>query len=96
MPRDVRTPADLRPGDIYEDCAYHPCLCVRVDDDDVEGISLVDGSYPRSCSIAHCGVRRLTPEEAWVWRISGPPDVDLEARYRWWDRPAADKSRPTV
>jgi hypothetical protein len=86
MPQPVRSAADLQPGDIYEDCAYHPCLCVRIEEDDVEGISLVDGTVPRSCSIAHCGVRRLTPQEAWEWRLGGPADVELEPPYRWWDR----------
>jgi len=85
MPQEVRSAAELHPGDIYEDCAYHPCLCVRVEDDNVEGISLIDGSFPRSCSIAHCGVRRLTAEEAWEWRLTGPADVELEPQHRWWD-----------
>ena len=55
------------PGDIYEDCADHPCLCIGidVDDDNIWGISLIDGSYPRSCSLDHCGVRKLTVEQAW-------------------------------
>jgi len=55
------------PGDLYEDCAYHPCLCVGVDveDDNIWGVSLIDGSYPRSCSLDHCGVRKLDAEEAW-------------------------------
>lgn len=57
------------PGDLYEDCAYHPCLCVGVVDNDDEegiwGISLIDGSYPRKCSLYHCGVRKLTIDEAW-------------------------------
>jgi hypothetical protein len=90
LPTDVRSAADLRPGDIYEDCAYHPCLCVRIEDDDVEGISLVDGSFPRSCSIQHCGVRRLSPAEAWEWRLNGPADTEVPPERRWWDR-AADR-----
>lgn len=56
------------PGDLYEDCAGHPCLCVGINvaDDDIWGISLIDGSSPRSCSLANCGVRKLGVEEAWV------------------------------
>ena len=52
-------------GDIYEDCAYHPVLCTYVDyeNDVIEGISLVDGSQPRGCSLVHCGVRRLSVAE---------------------------------
>jgi hypothetical protein len=54
------------PGDIYEDCAYHPVLCTHVSyaDDEIIGISLVDGSAPRSCSLRHCGVRKLSIAEA--------------------------------
>lgn len=88
MPIVVIKASDLSPGDTYEDCFYHPCLCVRVDadSDEIEGISLVDGSYPRSCSIAHCGTRRLTIEEAWKWKLSGPQDVTIEPRFRWWEK----------
>ncbi len=85
MPTEVRTEADLEPGDFYEDCACHPCLCVRVADDEVSGISLVDGSGPRSCSVRHCGVRRLTAGEAILWRLYGPPGVDGPEGHRWWD-----------
>jgi hypothetical protein len=60
--RRAREELDLAVGDIYEDCACHPVLCTAVDyeNDDISGISLVDGSYPRSCSLRHCGVRKLT------------------------------------
>lgn len=35
----------LRPGDIYESCGFHPVLCLGVDykQDDIWGISLIDG-----------------------------------------------------
>lgn len=53
-------------GDIYEDCAYHPVLCTLADyeGDELAGISLIDGSSPRSCSPTHCGPMRLTVGEA--------------------------------
>jgi hypothetical protein len=38
MPTDVLSESDIRPGDFYEDCFYHPCLCIRVLDDEVSGI----------------------------------------------------------
>lgn len=53
------SPDDIKPGDIYEDCGYHPVLCTWRDGDEVAGISLIDGSRPRSCSLSHCGVVRL-------------------------------------
>jgi hypothetical protein len=46
----------LKPGDIYESCSYHPVLCLGVDyrRDEIWGVSLSDGSYPRACSLVHC------------------------------------------
>jgi hypothetical protein len=54
-------------GDIYLDCNYHPVVCTEIDDWDIAGISMVDGSGPRSCSIRHCGIQKLTKEETDVW-----------------------------
>lgn len=80
----------FRPGDIYEDCAFHPVLCVSVDydEDSIRGISLIDGSHPHDCSLVHCGIRRLTPEEAWAIRLRGPSSEadreSIDADRRWW------------
>lgn len=62
-------------GDIYEDCNYHPVLCTSVDydEDTPEGISLIDGSQPRSCSLVHCGIRRLSVAEVLVHRDRAEP-----------------------
>ena len=84
MPITIEKEADIQPGDFYEDCSFHPCLCLRVEDDEVSGISLVDGSYPRSCSIVGCGIRKLTYEEALQWKFYGPKDTELESKNRWW------------
>lgn len=56
----------ILPGDMYEDCDYHPVLCTSssIEEDHVEGISLIDGSMPRSCSYVHCDVQRLSVAEA--------------------------------
>lgn len=89
MPTHVVKLGDLRPGDIYEDCMYHPCLCTRVIDEGdmaIEGISLVDGSYPRGCGVPGCEVRKLTLEEAMQWKFQGPADAELDEDHRWWDR----------
>jgi hypothetical protein len=59
VPVERSDPAEIVPGDIYEDCQYHPVLCTIRDGDEVAGISLIDASQPRSCSISHCGVVRL-------------------------------------
>ncbi|HEX7890747.1 MAG TPA: hypothetical protein VF522_15410 [Ramlibacter sp.] len=88
--RRAREQLGLSVGDIYEDCAYHPVLCVSVDyeQDDISGISLIDGTHPRSCSLRHCGVRKLTVEEAWEIRRKGPADPEVRERIaperRWW------------
>lgn len=72
------------PGDLYEDCAHHPCLCVGVseEDDGIWGISLIDGSYPRSCSLNHCGVQKLTVDEAWELKQR---HIRCEGADGWWE-----------
>ena len=72
----------LKPGDLFEDCAYHPVLCLGVNykTDEIWGVSLIDGSDPRACSLLHCGVRKLTAKEAWRIKMKGPSD--REARDR--------------
>ena len=80
----------IRVGDIFEDCAFHPVLCLGADyqADDLWGVSLIDGTYPRSCSFIHCGVRKLSLEEAWNIKMSGP-SAEADAALitpdrRWW------------
>ena len=92
----------LKPGDLFEDCAYHPVLCLGVDykSDEIWGVSLIDGSYPRACSLLHCGVRKLTAKEAWRIKMKGPGDREARDRIpvdrRWWTRTEAssDAARP--
>ena len=59
-------------GGIYEDCAYHPVLCTDVNDEarEIQGISLLDGSIPRSCSIDHCGPEPLGTDAALLIRLN--------------------------
>jgi hypothetical protein len=87
MPIDITQPGELHPGELFEDCRYHPCLCTEVGGDDdpsgVWGISLVDGR-PVGCSVLHCGLRKLTLAEAVRWKQEGPADVQVEAAQRWW------------
>ena len=68
-------------GMIYEDCAFHPVLCVEVhSDDSVSGISLIDGSYPRNCSLTSCGIVSLSVEEAVEIRKDFPSHVARRQR----------------
>lgn len=88
--RRAREELDVAVGDIYEDSACHPVLCTAIDyeNDDISGISLIDGSYPRSCSLRHSGVRKLSVDEAWEIRRKGPTEPELRAKIsgerRWW------------
>lgn len=61
-------------GDIYYDCAYHPCVCavVNLKEDMLEGISLVDGCYPRCCSIMNCGPTKITMKQALFMKEKWP------------------------
>jgi hypothetical protein len=56
---------EIKIGEYYEDCRYHPNLCVSVDyeNDSIVGISLLIG-VEGDCSPFHCGIRKLTEEEA--------------------------------
>lgn len=85
MPEELSILTSLTPGDYYEDCACHPCLCIETnrEENEISGISLVDGSYPRCCSFKHCGVRKLSFEEAMHWKIFGPIDYTLDATRDW-------------
>jgi hypothetical protein len=80
-------------GDVFEDCSYHPVLCLGVDykDDNIWGVSLIDGSFPRNCSLIHCGVRKLSLKEAWHIKLHGPSDEEAADRFeedrRWWRNP---------
>ena len=86
----VKAELQLSPGDLYEDCSFHPVICVEVDydRDEIFGISLIDGSYMRNCSLRFCGVHKLTIEEAWTIRRYGPPEPQDKDRIvsekRWW------------
>jgi hypothetical protein len=65
-------PEEIKPGDIYEDCAFHPVLCTFNDGDEIEGISLIDATAPRACSIGHCGVIKLSISDVIAARADWP------------------------
>jgi len=87
----VEVPVKIAIGDIYEDCAYHPVRCTESDGDSLTGISLIDGSSPRCCSIKHCGVRKLSQAEAdeliAVFKLDGERGL---MRLRGWREEAID------
>ncbi|MEJ3651490.1 hypothetical protein WEH80_00590 [Actinomycetes bacterium KLBMP 9759] len=66
-------PGKIRPGDIYEDCAFHPVLCTYIsEDDEIRGISLIDATTPRACSLGHCGVIKLSIADVIAARADWP------------------------
>ncbi|WIX81788.1 hypothetical protein QRX50_14020 [Amycolatopsis carbonis] len=66
-------PGDIHPGDIYEDCAFHPVLCTYIDDgDEIGGISLIDASDPRACSLSGCAVIKLSIADVLAARADWP------------------------
>jgi len=67
-------PGPIEPGDIYEDCSFHPLLCTHVgsDGDHLSGISLIDASGPRGCSLRHCGVIKLSIADVVAARSDWP------------------------
>jgi len=71
----------IGPGDIYEDCAFHPVLCLVVHDDgSISGVSLIDASWPRNCSPDGCAPIKLMP--ATVLEIRKDLNGYVERRLR--------------
>lgn len=69
-------PGRISPGDIYEDCSFHPVLRTFNDGDQIEGISLIDASMPRACSVALCGVIKLSIDDVVAARTDWPAYLD--------------------
>jgi hypothetical protein len=70
---DPRNPAGIRVGDVCEDCSFHPVLCTDIDDDGwvvLSGISLIDGTPPRSCDAQHCAQIRIPVDEVMASRTT--------------------------
>lgn len=92
--REAHQRLAIKPGDIYESCSYHPVLCLGVNyrSDEIWGISLVDGTHPHSCSLLHCGVRKLSVKQAWQIKTAGPMDPAVRDQFkpeaRWWGETA--------
>jgi hypothetical protein len=65
-------PGRISPGDIYEDCSFHPVLCTHNDGDQIQGISLIDASMPRACSVGFCAVVELSIDDVIAARADWP------------------------
>lgn len=91
MPTQIHSPKDILPGEIYEDTFFHPCVCIEVNGYEIWGVSLIDGSYPRTTDIPNSLPRKLSVQEAWKWKIEGPLDLEelgvtLEEKQKWWKK----------
>lgn len=77
-------------GDIIETCRYHPVLVLYVDEaeDDIGGISLLDGSEPNSCSLIHCGLVKLAPDD--VAKILRNRELYLACEKKWTESQGKD------
>ncbi len=81
----------IRVGDLYMDCAYHPCIATfaSIKKDDFEGISLIDGSGPRCCSWKHCGITKIKIKTAMFvrnnWSEFISPTKEFMIKNGWWD-----------
>lgn len=62
---------EIAPGDMYEDAFLHPCICIGVEEGCAWGVSLIDGSYPRTADI-RMGARKISLEEAWRMKMDWP------------------------
>lgn len=60
----LKSQRSFKPGDLYLDCAGHPVLCTESDGEQIGGISLVDGTWPRGCSILSCHPKRISIAQA--------------------------------
>ncbi|TYB56366.1 hypothetical protein FXF51_43845 [Nonomuraea sp. PA05] len=84
----------ISPGDIYEDCAFHPVLCTFNDGDQILGISLIDASMPRACSIGFCAVVKLSIEDVIAARTDWPAYLARrKAEYDEQSIPQPDEAR---
>ena len=82
----------ILPGDYYEDVFFHPCLCTSTDGESVSGISLIDGSAPRTSDLRLGNIRKLTLDQVMLWKESGPQELDepwvpWPDRQWWWPKP---------
>ncbi len=71
------------PGDVYEDVFYHPCLALGVsyEADEIWGISLIDGSYPRCMSLAQNDIRKISLNGVWELKQR---HIRHNGRDGWW------------
>lgn len=82
--KDWKYRRNFRPGDIIEDCRYHPCVIHTINSDgDIHATSMVSGGMS-SCSLWHCGVTKMTLDQALrfckIYSESGY-DAAIDDRY---------------
>jgi len=85
MAERINSPGMICIGEYFESCDFQPCICISVDESgrNIEGISLIDG-HIQSCSAVHCGIRKLSFQEAIYWKLNGPQGLQVEVENKWW------------
>ena len=79
-------------GDIYIDCADHPCIATESSkaNDELAGISLINGTGPRLCSFRNCSpVKMKIPLAMWFrnnWDVLNEPNVKKMVKLGFWKR----------
>lgn len=95
--KNIFLSGEIRVGDLYTDCSGFPLKCTLSKGDDLEGISLIDGSGPRCCSRYNCGPEKISEEKAnqlveafnkdgerGLMRLNGWPDEAIEKFMKEW------------
>lgn len=57
--RNWKYERDIRPGDFYEDCRYHPMICHINEGGDLTGVSMITGEVG-CCAMDSCGVVKFS------------------------------------
>jgi hypothetical protein len=78
LPEPLRTRrVAIEPGQLYMDRKYHPCVCIEASKFHVWGVSLVDGSTPRTCDSRDGTILNLSAQEAYLLRTAGPHAIGI-------------------
>jgi hypothetical protein len=64
MPKPIKSEKDIKVGDFFEDCAYHPCLCIALSPEgDPDGVLTVEEAI--QWKFHGPADEKLKPEERW-------------------------------
>jgi uncharacterized Zn-finger protein len=70
---DATLPIKIEVGDYYIDYKCHPNLCLEIDGENIEGVSLINGCVG-NCSLIHCEIEKVSFYEATEIKKNGPSE----------------------